>query len=101
MNRKELVVQIAEKTKTSHANANHLLQVILGAITKSLKKNGLVRLQGFGSFTTVKIKARTFYNIKTREPFKVKGKKVVRFKVSPLLQKKFESAHPLSSDNHV
>jgi nucleoid DNA-binding protein len=88
MNKKELVSKIAESSGLSTEKANLILQEIIVSVTKSLKKRDSVNLRGFGVFHSVKMKPRTLYNIKTKEPYKVKGKKVVRFRASSVLQEK-------------
>lgn len=101
MNRKELVAQIAEASQTSQEKANQILQAILDSISKTLKQGGQVHLHRFGKFATFKTKERTFYNLKTKEPFKVKGKNVVRFKCSSVLQEKLGADHLIIPGSHV
>jgi DNA-binding protein HU-beta len=55
------------------------IDTLLNAITKGLKKDGEVKLVGFGVFKVMKRKARTGRNPKTGEAVKIPARKVVKF----------------------
>jgi DNA-binding protein HU-beta len=55
------------------------IDTLLDTITKGLKKDGEVKLVGFGVFKVQKRKARTGRNPKTGEAVKIPARKVVKF----------------------
>lgn len=79
MNRKDLILAIAEKTRTTNTRAGQMLEATLSAITKSLKKGDSVTLVGFGTFKVAKRAARTGVNPRTGAKIKIPGAKVPRF----------------------
>ena len=86
MNKGELIEAIAKVTETKAAAAK-VLDTILTAVTKSLKKGDPVTLIGFGTFKVSKRKARIGRNPQTGKPLKIKAKKVPVFKAGAALKK--------------
>jgi DNA-binding protein HU-beta len=74
----------ADATKRSASDA---LEAVLEAISKAVKKDGVVQLIGFGTFKVAKRAARTGRNPKTGEALKIKASKSVRFVASSALKK--------------
>jgi DNA-binding protein HU-beta len=68
--------------RQSHEVTNEVLRRIVGEI----KRNGRFLIPGFGVFNVATKKARIGMNPRTGERVKVKAKKTVRFKPSPLLK---------------
>ncbi len=85
MTKKDLLDQIAKETG-SKKSAEGALNCLLGQIQKSLKKEGVFQLVGFGSFKTVKRAARKGRNPRTGEAIKIKASKTVRFSPSKTLK---------------
>ncbi len=81
MNKAELVEAVAKETKQSKAATERVVNSVLDNIKKNTKKSG-VRLIGFGTFTTVKRKARSGRNPQTGEKIRIGAKKMVKFKPS-------------------
>lgn len=81
MNKKELVEAIAKDTKMSKADSERALNSALGCIYKSAKKEN-VQLVGFGTFKTVKTKARTGVNPQTGAKIKIPAKNSFKFSAS-------------------
>ncbi|MFH1849868.1 MAG: HU family DNA-binding protein [archaeon] len=81
MNKQQLVGAIAKDTKQSKAASEAALNSVLGNILKASKKES-VQLVGFGTFRTIKTKARNGINPQTKKPIKIPAKKVIKFKVS-------------------
>lgn len=79
MNKSELIEHIASEADISKAAAQRALDVVTGAITKTLKKGGTVALVGFGTFAVSKRKAREGRNPKTGEAIKIAACKVAKF----------------------
>jgi len=85
VNKKDLVEAIAKETKLSKAKSEAALNSVMKNVIKGAKK-GSVGLVGFGTFKTVKTKARKGVNPQTGKPLKIPAKKIIRFKVSKNLK---------------
>lgn len=79
MNKAELVKEVAQKAALTNAAAQSVVESFVGAIKGALKKGDKVQLIGFGSFATVKRKARTGVNPQTKKPIKIAAKRVAKF----------------------
>ena len=80
MNKTELIEHIANEAEISKAASTRALDALIGAVKKTLKKNGSVTLVGFGTFSVGKRAARTGRNPRTGEAIKLKAAKVPKFK---------------------
>ncbi|MFZ9782048.1 MAG: HU family DNA-binding protein [Bacilli bacterium] len=69
-------------------DAERVLEVVLGALTKALSKGQPVKLAGFGAFTVRSRKARIGVKPGTTEKIKIPATKVVGFKASKTLKEK-------------
>lgn len=80
MKKAELIDKIATSAKISKAQANSALNALTSSIASSLKKEGVrITLTGFGTFSTVKRKARTGRNPKTGETIKIPASRTPKF----------------------
>lgn len=86
MNKKDLTDKIADATGLSKAKAGEALNVMLDAISASLKKKNDVVLVGFGTFSVQKRKARMGHNPATGEQIKIKASNAVKFKAGKSLK---------------
>lgn len=86
MTKSELIECIANDADISKAAANRVLESVMGAITKSLKKGNAVQLVGFGSFGVSKRAARTGRNPRTGETLEIKASNVPKFTPSKTLK---------------
>ena len=86
MNKRQLIEKMAEEAGISKSNAGAVLQSLIGAITKTIKKDGKISLAGFGTFAKTKRKARKGRNPSTGEAIKIKASTSVRFKSSKALK---------------
>lgn len=86
MTKSELIECIANDADISKAAANRVLESVMGAITKSLKKGNAVQLVGFGSFGVSKRAARTGRNPRTGEPVEIAASTSVAFKPAKALK---------------
>jgi DNA-binding protein HU-beta len=88
-NKAELIEAVQKNLggETSKRAAGEALEAVLAAISKAVKKDGVVQLIGFGTFKVAKRAARTGRNPKTGEPLKIKASKSVRFIASSALKK--------------
>lgn len=82
MNKADLVAEVQKSlgSDTSKAAAERSVEAVLEAIKKGVKKDKLVQLIGFGTFSVTKRAARTGINPQTREKIKIKASKSVKFK---------------------
>ena len=81
MTKAELVEKAAMDAKISKVAAGEALNSFMASVTKALKKkNGKVTLVGFGTFSTMRRKARKGRNPQTGEPIKIKASNVVKFR---------------------
>ncbi len=85
MNKKELVNAVAESQGITGAQAEKIIQSFMDSISKTLKKDGNVKLVGFGTFSTVKRLTRTGRNPLTGAEIKIPAKKIVKFKAGSKL----------------
>ncbi|MCX7684817.1 MAG: HU family DNA-binding protein [Acetobacteraceae bacterium] len=86
MNKQDLIAAVAEKTDLPKAKAGDVIDEVLDAITKALKKKQEVRLVGFGTFSTSKRKAGKGRNPRTGEEIKIPATTTVRFKAGKQLK---------------
>lgn len=82
MNKEQLIEQVSQELKSSKAQARDSVDAVLNSITKVIKKKGLLRLIGFGSFKIKKRKARQVRNPRTGNTMKVPAKNYLSFSVS-------------------
>lgn len=90
MANKAELLELVQKNLGADASkraAGDALEAVLDAISKAVKKDGVVQLIGFGTFKVAKRAARTGRNPKTGEALKIKASKSVRFVASTALKK--------------
>ncbi len=87
MNKGELIDAVSKDAGISKALAGNVLDSIIGAVTKTLKKGDKVALAGFGTFSVAKRKARRGRNPQTGAEIRISAKKVAKFKVGAKLGK--------------
>lgn len=80
MNKAQLIELVAEKTKTTKAQSENILNATLEAIQEALSDGDEVKLVGFGTFSRTSRKARTGRNPKTGESVKIPSAYIPRFK---------------------
>lgn len=81
----------AKQPTLSKTACNELAGAVLEGLAKNIAK-GSFSLPGVGSLTVVKRAARQGFNPRTREKIKIGAKKVVRFKVSSMLDSALNKA---------
>jgi nucleoid DNA-binding protein len=88
MNKAELIdlVQKTLGTECSKAHAERAVNSVLESIGSGLKKDNMVQLVGFGTFSVKNRKPRTFRNPRTGEPVKVGASRTVGFKPGTALK---------------
>ncbi|HEY1708943.1 MAG TPA: HU family DNA-binding protein [Rhizomicrobium sp.] len=83
---KQLGNQLAEKHEMSNKAAAALLEDMIAAITKHLKKGSKIRLNGLGILQVRKRAARMGRNPATGEAIKIKASKKVAFRAAKELK---------------
>ena len=86
MNKAELIDQIAKNTSISKANSRVVIDSFLEIVENTLAKGNDVALIGFGTFTTIKRKARTGRNPQTGASIKIPASVSPKFKVGKKLK---------------
>ena len=82
MNRRELVLALAERTETDRRTADAALQAFIDTVTEAVAKGDPVRITGFAKFARIDRKARMGRNPATGETIRIKAKRVAR--ITPL-----------------
>jgi DNA-binding protein HU-beta len=80
MNKAELIEAVAKATALTKKDAMNAVNATFTAIKKETKRSNGISIVGFGSFNTVKRKARTGRNPRTGETIMIKASKSVRFR---------------------
>lgn len=88
MNKAELVNEVHRLLGhgTSRAAAERAADCVFRAIKRGLKRDTVVHLVGFGTFTIAQRTARKGFNPHTRQPMKIPAMKLVRFKAGSNLR---------------
>jgi DNA-binding protein HU-beta len=86
MNKQALVEVIHGITMGTKTQAEEVMEALIEAITKTLKKGDEVAIASIGKFTVKPRKARTARNPKTGEPVQVAATRVVKFTVAKALK---------------
>ncbi|MFH1386432.1 MAG: HU family DNA-binding protein [bacterium] len=79
MNKKQLAGKVANKSDLTKAEAERLIDLVLGTITEALNNNEKVRLVGFGNFVVRKRKGRIGRNPQTGEKITIGESKCPAF----------------------
>jgi DNA-binding protein HU-beta len=87
MNKAELIEAVAKRANLSKRDATNAINAALTTIKTETKKATGVTLVGFGSFQSVKRKARTGRNPQTGEAIKIQASKTVRFRPGKAFKK--------------
>jgi DNA-binding protein HU-beta len=81
MTKTELIEQMTIDVGITKVEATAAFNSMIDGITKALKKkDGKVKLVGFGTFSKIRRKARKGRNPQTGEAIKIKASKYVKFK---------------------
>lgn len=80
MNKSQLIELVAEKTGSTKAYAELILDATLDVITEALQNGEEVKLVGFGNFSKMARKSRQGRNPKTGASVKIPGSFVAKFK---------------------
>jgi DNA-binding protein HU-beta len=87
MNKAELIEAVAKQTNLTKKDAMNAVNATLTNIKKGAKKKEGISIVGFGSFNSVKRKARTGRNPQTGESIQIAASKTVRFRPGKAFKK--------------
>ena len=80
MTKAELIEKVAKEAKITKSQANDALKGFVESIKSGLKKDGArITLTGFGTFSTIKRKARTGRNPRTGQEIKIPASRAPKF----------------------
>jgi len=80
VNKNELVAEVADSTGLSKADSGKAVDAVFDVITAQLKKDGEVRLVGFGTFSVAARAASEGRNPRTGDKISIPASKQPKFK---------------------
>ena len=86
MTKAEIVKRVAATAGWSHAVTDRAVRSMLAGIRSALRRGDSITLVGFGTFSTVRRKARTVRNPRTGRATTVAGGRLPRFRPSKELK---------------
>ncbi|NOY27545.1 MAG: integration host factor subunit beta [Oligoflexia bacterium] len=86
MTKSELIDALAERRDFSRRTSEHIVNVVFGAMKRSLMERGRIEVRGFGSFKVRQYKGYVGRNPKTGQEISVAPKVLPVFKVSKNLR---------------
>ena len=86
MNRRELVLALAERTETDRRTADEMLAAFTDIVTETVSTGEPVAISGFCKFARVDRAARMGRNPQTGEPIKIPAKRVCKFRLAKSLK---------------
>ncbi|UFX82824.1 HU family DNA-binding protein [Candidatus Absconditicoccus praedator] len=87
MTKTELIATIADKLGVSKRMASDMVNTFVDTVVDGVKKDGEVRIQGFGTFKVSERSARTGRNPRTGETIKIDAMKLPAFKAGAEFKK--------------
>lgn len=88
MTKAHLVNAVNEKTGLLHKECTRLVESIFELMKANLISGNQVKIAGFGHFDVKAKKVRRGRNPQTGEPLEISGRRVLNFKVSPIMKKR-------------
>lgn len=88
MTKTQLIAAIAEKLGVSKRMAADMVNTFVDAVMTWVKKDGEVRIQGFGTFKASKRAARMWVNPRTRAKMKIPAMTLPSFKAGSDFKKR-------------
>ncbi len=87
MNKADLIARVARETGITKADVERVLDAVLDAVARSLRKGEKVTLVDFGTFQVTRRRARAGFNPHTGQPMRIAGRKWPRFAAGKGLKK--------------
>lgn len=88
LNHSDITVLLARKSKLSGAKAEVFTKAFFDTIIEGLEKDGLVKINGLGTFKVTDVASRESVNVNTGEKFEIKGHKKLTFLPADTLKEK-------------
>lgn len=86
MNKKQLISEVAAKTKLPKGVVEKSINIALQTIAENVTAGENVSLLGFGSFSLRERQSRNGFNPQTKKAVVIPSRKVIRFKASNTLE---------------
>lgn len=90
MTKVQLINAVIEKTGLLNKECSHLVESIFELMKANLEYGNQVKIAGFGHFDVKSKKVRRGRNPQTGEQLEISGRRVLRFKPSPIMKKRME-----------
>lgn len=106
LNHSDLSALLAEATSLPQSKAELFTKTFFDVILEGLQKDGIVKINGLGTFKMVDVASRSSVNVNTGEKFEIKGHKKLSFVPADALKEKvnqpFAMFEPVEvSDDYV
>ena len=88
LNHSDITALLARKSKLSGAKAEAFTKAFFDIIIEGLEKDGLVKINGLGTFKVTDVASRESVNVNTGEKFEIKGHKKLTFLPADTLKEK-------------
>ncbi len=88
LNHSDITALLAKKSKLSGAKAEAFTKAFFDIIIEGLEKDGLVKINGLGTFKVTDVASRESVNVNTGEKFEIKGHKKLTFLPADTLKEK-------------
>ncbi|MBO5264043.1 MAG: HU family DNA-binding protein [Bacteroidaceae bacterium] len=88
LNHSDITALLAKKSKLSGAKAEVFTKAFFDIIIEGLEKDGLVKINGLGTFKVTDVASRESVNVNTGEKFEIKGHKKLTFLPADTLKEK-------------
>lgn len=86
MNKKELVLQVAQQAGFAVVDAEKCVEAVLHSIKEAVVAGDVISLKGFGSFSVAHRAERQGINPSTKQPITIPARKVVKFTASKKIE---------------
>jgi DNA-binding protein HU-beta len=83
---RDFINRIAKSTGIPKLHVDRVLDLFLRELTKELAREGRVYIRNFGTFRTVKLKARVGRNPRTGRRIRIRASRHVRFRAGKRLR---------------
>ena len=79
LNHSDLSALLAKETGISLAKADLLTKALFDLIIEGLEQDGIVKINGLGTFKLTEVASRSSVNVNTGEKFEIKGHRKLTF----------------------
>ena len=90
MTKADLIKALTEKTGLLHKECAQTVESVFALMQASLESGEQVKIAGFGLFEVKAKKGRRGRNPQTGAQLEISGRKVLKFKPSPVMKKRME-----------